>query len=327
MSTKKIVAEKMKKIDWESKGISMTELEERIDRKFYVPGVIQEKTHVVLFGNSGTGKTTIGFFLMKKILDENPGVKIMYFLLDGADLIAYNARNFIPNDRLTIIMNENAQDILNDINSEVKARVDLRGTIYVFDTYKKFQNDVNSKKANTQHLDLIRKVTALGATCISIAHTNKDGGTFSGNAEIEQDTDGVIRFDRLADLEREGMMTVSLTAGARVRWKFEECSFRMPQYDPDPARVESINYLNINKWKDESNDMAAIDAIKEVIENSGEKGIVQGELIKKVSEENGIGRNTAGEKAKQYAGRHWIRIRKADVGGIKYIYKMPQFAV
>ncbi len=322
-----IVAEKRQRKDWSDDEIGTGELIERTTRRYYIPGIIQEKNHVVLFGNSGTGKTTIGFFLMKKIIDENPGVTIMYFLLDGADQIALNARNFIPDKNLKIIMNKNAQDIMNDLSLEVKDGVDLRETIYVFDTYKKFQNDVNNKKANTQHLDLVRKVTALGATCISIAHTNKDGVTFSGNAEIEQDTDGVVGFDRLLDAENKEMMTVSLTEGARVRWKFEECSFRMPSSDPDPAKVESIEYMDISKWQGEKEDTKAIETIKNSIREMQKTerhiaGIQQQDLVNHLTKHEMMAINAARDLLIKYSDRHWQRKMIKGVGAKSYRYSV-----
>ncbi len=310
-----------KTLDFASMGISTEDLVERVNRKFYIDGIIQEKTHVVLFGNSGTGKTTIGFYLMSEIIRTNPNVKIFYFLLDGADQIALNARNFMPDPRMTIIMDANASEIMESIHHKVKAKESQQDTIYVFDTYKKFQNDVNNKKLNTQHLDLIRKITSLGATCVSIAHTNKDGGTFSGNAEIEQDTDGVIRFDRLEDAQNKEMMTVSLTAGARVRWRFIERSFRLPTSNPDPRLVEPIEYTDISKWQGEKEDMREIAIIKTVIAHvTNPGGIAQTDLVNRLNKEEMMGLNTARELLIKYAGRHWARSRRTTVGGRTYNY-------
>ncbi len=326
------VAQKMERItkedqdqiprkSWKSDGITMAELEERTKRRMLVLGLIQEKTHVLLYGDSGTGKTTITFYLLKAMLDENPDLEVVYFLLDGADQIALNARNFIQSERFNIVMNKTAAEILNDLALEVKNKADLQGMVYVFDTYKKFQNDVNNKKLNTQHLDAMRKLTSQGATCISIGHTNKDSGTFSGNAELEQDTDGVVRFNRLVDVADKEQMTVSLTEGARIRYRFQECSFRMPTNNPHPAKVEPTEFLDTQQWRDEKEDMRDIESTKNVIRDAGEKGIVQAALIDKLSKEEMIGRNRAGDLLKKYISRHWQRQKRTvSLGAKSYIY-------
>lgn len=224
----------------------MERLEEMTNRDFLINGLIQEKSHTVIYGASGTGKTTLMFYFTKEAKVNNPNLEIFYLLLDGADQIALNgARYYNDVDTLHILNLVQARVIMEALSKNIADNVDLSNVLFIFDTYKKFQSDVNNKGANSKHMHILRELTSLGATVISIAHTNKDGKNFSGTAELEQDSDAVIRITKMVDPEDKEMMTVSLSEGGRIRWKLEPRSYSVPRSNPNPSLVRPIEYVDM----------------------------------------------------------------------------------
>ncbi len=221
-------------------------LEEMTSRKFLIEGLIQEKSHTVIYGASGTGKTTLMFYFIKEAKKNNPELVTFYFLLDGADQIALNgARYYDDQDTLHILNLVQAKYIMTELLNNIAGKVDLSNVLFIFDTYKKFQSDVNNKGANSKHMHILRELTSLGATVVSIAHTNKDGKNFSGTAEMEQDADAVIKVNKMIDAEDKSVMTISLSEGGRIRWKLEPRSYRLPRNNPDPQLVEPVEYVDM----------------------------------------------------------------------------------
>mgnify|MGYP000706314670 CR=1 FL=1 len=72
-------------------------------------------------------------------------------------------------------------------------------------------------------MHLIKEVCKLGATFISLGHTNKDGERYSGTAEIEQDSDGVLRIDGIDEANNQTVSTIK--KGGRCRFDVKETSF------------------------------------------------------------------------------------------------------
>ncbi len=236
-------------------------LEEMTNRDFVIDGLIQEKSHTVIYGASGTGKTTLMFYFIKEAKEHNPNLEIFYFLLDGADQIALNgARYYNDANTLHILNLVQARDIMEELHNNIKEKTDLSNVLFIFDTYKKFQNDVNNKGANSKHMHILRELTSLGATVVSVAHTNKDGKNFSGTAEMEQDADAVIKVNKMVDIEDKEVMTVSLSEGGRIRWRLVPRSYKIPRNNPDPQLVNPIDYVDMKdaEFLDEYADIIAI---------------------------------------------------------------------
>ena len=94
-----------------------------------------------------------------------------------------------------------------------QARLD--NVIVVLDTLKFLTSDINNKNANKEAMHYIKSLCKLGAAWVSIGHTNKDGRRESGTAEIEQDSDGLLRIDSIID---GGKGIATIKKGGRCRW-------------------------------------------------------------------------------------------------------------
>ncbi len=289
--------------DLNTRSISKEELEEMVQRDFLIDGLIKEKSHTVIYGASGTGKTTLMFYLAKEAKKRNDKLSVYYFLLDGADEIALNGMNYYNDDSLKILNTVQSREIMSLLIKGVSAKEDMSNMLFVFDTYKKFQSDVNNKGANTSHMHILRELTSLGATVVSIAHSNKDKKQFSGTAEMEQDSDAIIRVDKMTDPVNKELMTVSFSSGGRVRWFFVPKSFIMPEHNPDPALIEEVEYIDLKDAEFFAEAAADIAAIRLSLAEDGDA--TQKILYERLSEDLESGRDTFFEILRKGRGKFW----------------------
>ncbi len=281
------------------------ELEERVSRRFLINGLVQEKSHTIFYGASGTAKTTLTFYLIKEAKISNPELKTFYFLLDGSDQIALNGRRYYNDEGLTMLLSTPAKEIISFLELAISGKEDLNNKLFIFDTYKKFQTDVNNKADNARHLHFIRELTNRGATVISIAHSNKNREQISGTAELEQDSDAVMRFDKLDDAGDPDGMFVSISADGRVRWKPEERSFKVPRYDPDPAKVKDVDYVDLSQADLFAKHGELIADIRAYLDDNGDT--TQKQIVADISEEAIEGRDAITKILKAGAGLLWKR--------------------
>lgn len=273
----------------------------RIGLPFLVDGLIKKGYHTVLYGNSGTNKTTITMKFCVDIIKRYPDMEILYCLLDGSDEIAIQLEETLPNNA-TVVSDASSSEIIKML-TETMEKENLDDMVVVFDTYKKFQEKVNDKGSNTTFLKLVRRFVNAGATVLSIAHTNKDKATFSGTAEMEQDTDGMIRFDAIDDIEDEGYRLVSLSQEERCRWQFVESTYRTPSL-PTINDVTQVEYIDLKRYQHENEDASDIEDIKNILGSNDFKTVA--ELTKAVQASLGLSVRDARKILNTYDGRHWF---------------------
>ncbi len=273
----------------------------RIGLPFLVDGLIKKGYHTVLYGNSGTNKTTIIMNFCIRAVERYPELEILYCLLDGSDEIAIQLEEAMPNSA-TVVSDTTSDEILKLLTNAMKHE-NLDNMVIVFDTYKKFQEKVNDKGSNTVFLKLVRAFVNAGATVLSIAHTNKDKATFSGTAEMEQDTDGMIRFDAIDDIERVGYRLVSLSKEERCRWQFVETTYTTPAM-PTINDVVEVPYLDLKRYQDEKEDTNDIGDIKHLLGSSDFN--TASDLMKAVSSTLGMSTRDTRKILNTYDGRHWF---------------------
>jgi len=292
-------------------------MKEFIDRSFLIDGIVMEKTHVVIYGPSGAGKSTILSYLCKEALNVSPSLDIHYMAVDGAEEITYNTARWIDNERFIPYTDVKPSLLLGLMQEQIAGKHDLNNTLYIFDTLKKFQNNVIGKSENVSHFETIRQLTKLGATCISISHTNKDGSDYSGTAELEQDSDAIFRIDGITSMSNKEMMTSSIKPAGRVRWKNPgERSFSFP-IASKPDQVKEIKYVDVERWRHEKEDMYLIEPIIDIIKER--QGLSQKDIYIKVKEITGDGYKTIAKTLHAYNGRHWHYAKN----GSSYKYRTP----
>lgn len=184
-------------------------------------GLLAEGYHTILYGESGSNKTTVSAWAVTETLKEFPN-KICQFWAFDSDRIHNNAiyeytKEQEVVDRLLFITGKNSDYFKEYYDEARELEQDLSDLIIVIDTYKFVTADVNNKNANKTVLHEIKKLQTLGATILTLAHSNKDGVKFSGTAELSQDSDGMLLIKREKD-ETTGDITTTIKPDGRVRF-------------------------------------------------------------------------------------------------------------
>lgn len=294
--------------------------EELKNMKYVIDGLIVENYHTYLMGNAGAGKTTILLHLCFEMVQK--GYKVFYFYLDGALNTASKVDEEI--ERLEIESNFNLliDGTINDykeiLEKFISTKNNLDKTVFILDTFKYLSADVNHKNANKDAMHLIKEVCKLGATFISLGHTNKDGVKFSGTAEIEQDSDGVLRID---GIDKENNQTVStIKKGGRCRFDVKETSFTFKK--GNILSVEKLDEVvdtenQLKQKETEKNNKFVIDEIKRVLRLN--PNILQKDIISNVTEYTGISKSRVIKILNFYVDKHWKRTQsKEATNGYEY---------
>jgi len=152
--------------------------------------VFYEGTLNVLYARSGSGKTKVAVILTMMIAESYPDKFIYYYAPDLSLDDIIEIRNLVKQRGLTNYFID--QD---SVGKEFMQMMEMHGgsedvsnLVFVVDTLKKIAS-VNNKDGMSRTMGMLKKVTLRGATGIIVAHTNKDGHTISGTAEVEQDSD------------------------------------------------------------------------------------------------------------------------------------------
>ena len=294
--------------------------EELKNMKFVIDGLIVENYHTYLMGNAGSGKTTILLHLCFEMVKK--GYKVFYFYLDGALNTASKVDEEI--ERLEIESNFNLlvdgtmKDYKEILEKFISTKSNFDKTVFILDTFKFLSADVNHKNANKDAMHLIKEVCKLGATFISLGHTNKDGERYSGTAEIEQDSDGVLRIDGIDEANNQTVSTIK--KGGRCRFDVKETSFTFRK--GNILSVEKLDEVvdtenQLKQKETEKNDKFIIDEIKRVLRLN--PNILQKDIIPTVIENTTVSKNKILKILNTYVDIHWKRTQsKEALNGYEY---------
>jgi predicted ATP-dependent serine protease len=288
--------------------------------KYVIDGLIVENYHTYLMGNAGAGKTTILLHLCFEMVQK--GYKVFYFYLDGALNTASKVDEEIERleieDNFNLLVDGTMNDYKEILEKFIATKSNLNKTVFILDTFKFLSADVNHKNANKDAMHLIKEVCKLGATFISLGHTNKDGEKFSGTAEIEQDSDGVLRIDGIDEANDKTVSTIK--KGGRCRFDVKESSFTFRK-----GNVLSVERLDevidtenqLKQKATEKSDEFIINEIKKVLRLN--PNILQKDIIPNVTENIGISKNKVIKTLNFYVDKHWKRTQsKEATNGYEY---------
>ncbi len=294
--------------------------EELKNMKYVIDGLIVEKYHTYLMGNAGAGKTTILLHLCFEMVQKQ--YKVYYFYLDGALNTASNVDEEIERleieDKFNLLVDGTMNDYKEILEQFIATKSNLDKTVFILDTFKFLSADVNHKNANKDAMHLIKEVCKLGATFISLGHTNKDGEKFSGTAEIEQDSDGVLRIDGIDEADNKTVSTIK--KGGRCRFDVKETSFTFRK--GNVLSVEKLDEVidtenQLKQKATEKSDEFIINEIKKVLRLN--PNILQKDIIPNVTENIGISKNKVIKTLNFYVDKHWKRTQsKEATNGYEY---------
>lgn len=271
--------------------------------KYVTDGLFVEGYHTYLYGASGSGKTTILLNLCFEIVAR--GYTVYFFYLDGELFSASKVSEKIDNenlqDKYQILTDGTMQDYMEILQKLIDKKESLRNTVFILDTFKFLSDDVNNKNANKKAMHFIKDVCNLGATFISLGHTNKDGKNQSGTAEIEQDSDALLRID---SIENSSKIISTIQKGGRCRCTIEERSFEFECGNPlsvaSLKQAVDVEGIKLSEMK-EREDFEFINQVLKLLLD-GEKS--QSNLLEEMKD-FGIGKNKMMKKLKSYIGKKW----------------------
>lgn len=292
--------------------VTMEEVKELALKKYITEDLIKEGQISTVFGNAGAGKTSLILYYAIEWIEKHDK-QVLYINMDGDNPMSLPLQE-IYGDRFINIGKGTPSKIMPKLMAINEAT--LTQTVLIFDTYKKFTADVNSKGANTALFEKLRVLQGKGATIIMLAHTNKDKNSHSGTADIEQDGDAMLR---VSGVKEDNNLTVSIKQDGRTRWKVVAKTYDIVIDDyPDPRKcTPRESYTDIQKMENEREDTPNIVAIKEIIVDMGFPSTTD---LKKVIDDNtGLSRRDAERILYAYIGRHWARQKQSDGKSYKWL--------
>lgn len=310
----KLKDRKMKKQDRE-RALSM---------HFFIENLIPQGYHIILYGAAGSGKTTVVLHLCKMILDNHENAEVYYLFQDGQLGMAASYEKYLEKhgleERYNIITEGDADESLSLIETMVlNNEVEPSELIVVLDTLKFLNRDILSKGANAEALHRIKALTNKGVTFITLHHTNKDGENFAGTAEIEQDSDALLKITT-ADGKAPHTKISTIKAGGRVRFFLNEKSFSFNQ--GKPTSIEMLdNPVDAEKLSKEKKDAHLISIIKGILTIEGE--LTKTELERHLKEDDDFDCSVKERKRilRTYRDKHW-RVRKEGIRKQNHVYSV-----
>lgn len=187
--------------------------------KQHIDGVALQGHHTVIYGPSGSFKTTFITALCLKAMKKDPELEVHYWGFDVSPpyitAVIQLCQEQGIEQRFVLFENKTVADLEHFYIKYVEGSIRMENVLIVLDTFKFLTTNVNDKNANKEAMHFVKGVVRLGAAWISIGHTNKNGDRESGTAEIEQDSDGLLRIDATQDGNRG---IAKIKKGGRVRW-------------------------------------------------------------------------------------------------------------
>jgi energy-coupling factor transporter ATP-binding protein EcfA2 len=306
-----------------SRRMNQEDRERALHMFFFIDHLIPSGFHIVLYGAAGSGKTTVILYLCAQIAIHYHDVEIYYLYLDGQLNMAAGYEELLEEenllDRYNIITEGNADEML----SEIEALVEEEGTVpenlvIVLDTLKFLNRSILNKDANAKVMHRIKALTNKGVTFITLHHTNKDGENFAGTAEIEQDSDALLKIET-TDAEEEHMKISTIKAGGRVRFFFQPQSFRFKQ--GDPTSVEMLERpVDTERLEQLKKDEYLISIIKGLLLKKGELTKTDLEAYLKEDDDFDCSSRERKRIIREYTDVHWKIRKEGDRGQFHYYW-------
>lgn len=296
---------------FKGRRMNQEEKERALHMFFFLESLLPRGFHIIIYGAAGSGKTTIVLFLMKQLLVKHTEAEVYYLYLDGQLNMAANYEIYLEeeglNDRYNIITNGTADELLAMAEELVSESSDPRNLVFVLDTLKFLNPDILSKSTNAKALHRIKALTTKGATFVTLHHTNKDGENFAGTAEIEQDSDALLKIVTM-DGDEEHTKISTLEEGGRVRYFFEPQSFTFTKGDPSSTEMLD-GEIDTGKLTQQKSDAPIITIIKGILTLKG--SMTKSELEKLIKEDDDFdgSKRYLKDVLKRYIDIHW-KIKK-----------------
>jgi hypothetical protein len=316
-------------------GGELTEdkLESMKNMRILYDNIIPEGQHTFIYGSAGAMKTTLLSWICIEVLKKYKEKIVHNWSFDAstnhqASIFQYGVDENVS-ERFKLYDQHTIDDYHTHYDMAIEKGARLDRLLILIDTYKFVTTDVNSKAANKKALHYIKQLTALGATVVSLGHTNKDGLKNSGTAEVEQDSDNVLRINRAVD-EFSKNVTLTIEAAGRTRFNCSPTSFKLApegsNYDYLYSALQTTQELDVavdltavvseetrdNKSEKikELKDRPIVNAIAKVIDEMANSNNVmlkptQPIIVKEMKERESLSKAKVDTILREYNGTRW----------------------
>ena len=208
--------------------LSEEEAEKIANPEWIIVDVVIQGHLIVIPAQPNGGKTTIFFHLAGEMVKK--GFKVYYVNTDISGGDAKSMRAEAAAMKVTLVLPDFKGSSMNEVVKRLEGLKaggdDLGKYVFIFDTLKKMTDVIDKSRAKKLY-ELLRGLTAKGATIILLAHTNKYKGedgmpVFEGTGDLRSDVDELIYL--IPHKNPDGTMTVS-TFPDKVRGAFQPVTF------------------------------------------------------------------------------------------------------
>jgi archaellum biogenesis ATPase FlaH len=211
--------------------------------------------------------------------------------------------------------------VVDQLRGMAATSADLTKQVLIFDTLKKM-TDVIQKKQLRELLDLLRRLTAMGATVICLGHCNKyrdaEGNLiYEGTGDLEADVDELIYLESGND-PLTGKKVIS-TYLQKVRSAIEPISFEMGN-DKYRTCTQLPEFIDIKATNITSDKERKLVGDNQWLISKVSAALLDGELslteLKDKLSGSGMGVNKLVKLVKQMNGIHWDITRHPDANNM-----------
>jgi len=219
--------------DWMGRyELSDAEVDAMIDAKFIIFALVISGQLTVIAAKPGSGKTSV---MMREAQNAvKAGYRVMYVNMDcgAADVKYWHALAKVGCFRMITPHFAGAGGVntwLRGLSDMADSDYDLSDLLIVIDTLKKIADLMNKSRMKTL-MNLLRALTAKGATVVCLAHCNKHRDAsgkliFEGVGDVEADCDNLIYLE--SEKDHDGIRTVSTEPSDKVRGVFAPRSWKI----------------------------------------------------------------------------------------------------
>jgi hypothetical protein len=212
--------------------LSEEEVQDMLDAEFIIPDLVISAHITVIAALAGRGKTSIAMHECANMV--NAGYRVMYVNMDcGAGDIKFWYEHAQQGGFKMITPHfkggRGVMDWMEGLEAMSNSRRDLTGLVIVVDTLKKIADLLH--KSQVRHtFNILRALTALGATVICLAHCNKHRDpngdlVFEGTGDVMNDCDDLLYLE--SEKDDAGVRTVSTVPTDKVRGVFHPRSWKI----------------------------------------------------------------------------------------------------
>ena len=212
--------------------LSDDDIAEIMDAEFIISDLIISAHITVIAAQPGRGKTSIVMFESANMVKA--GYRVMYTNMDcsAGDVKYWHQQAKAGGFKMITPHFKGAEGVkqwLKGLADMAAGDRDLSGLVVVVDTLKKI-SDMLHKTQVRRTFNLLRAMTAKGATVVCLAHCNKHRGVdgdliFEGTGDVMSDCDDMLYLE--SEKDEFGIRTVSTVPTDKVRGVFHPRSWQI----------------------------------------------------------------------------------------------------